>query len=122
MILDRRYRRSFRPKRGTWRQERRRIAWRCLLYRADDKLPDREIVMEPHLALGRMDVHIDPGRIHLQKQDRHRVAPLHQRIVVTLEQAEMERPIFNGTLVDEEKLFVTRGAADPWLADESVQA
>ena len=93
-----------------------------LRHRADDELPHGEVVVEPHLALGGMDVHVHARRVHFEEQHRDRVAALHQRVAVALQQAEVEGAILDRALVDEEQLLVARGAADARLADEAAQA
>ena len=61
---------------------------------------------ELHLALLRVDVHIDRCRIDFQEQTANGITPAHQGRVIALSQCKMEPPILDRALVDEEVLFV----------------
>jgi hypothetical protein len=61
---------------------------------------------ELHLALLRVDIHIDRRRIDFQKQAADGITPAHQGRVIALSQSKMETSILDGALVDEDVLFV----------------
>ena len=63
-----------------------------------------------------------PEGVHLEEEDGDGVAALHEGVVVALEEAEVERAVFDRALVDEEDFLGARGAADAGLADEAAQA
>lgn len=84
-----------------------------------DEVADGAFIVEFHLALGRMNVHIDTRGIDFQKQAADRVAAFHQRGVIALHQREVQPAIFHGTAVDEEMLILARRARDAGRADET---
>ena len=72
-----------------------------LPHRLRDEPAHLEFAMELHLALGRMDVHVHGGGINFHEQAAHRIAALHQRRVIALEQGEVESAVIHGPAVHE---------------------
>ncbi len=70
--------------------------------RPADRAPDRPLVEEADLALGRVDVDIDRLRRQGDVHHRDRVPPDHQQAVVGLLQREAERAVLHPAPVDEE--------------------
>ena len=69
-----------------------------VLHGFDDEMADGEVVVETNFAFGGMDVDVDAGGVHLEEEDGYRIAALHEGVVVALEEAEVERAVFDGTL------------------------
>jgi hypothetical protein len=84
--------------------------------------PDDRFIAEAHLSLLGMNVHIDACGIEFEEQAADRVAPLHQGVVIPLEQREVEPPALDGALIDEEVLVGPGRPRDAWRADESPDA
>ena len=69
------------------------------------ELADRAFVVKLHLALGGVDVHIDGRWIDLEEEAADRVATLHQRCVVALDEREVEAAILDWPFVHEQVLI-----------------
>ena len=57
-------------------------------------------LVEFHLALGRMDVHVHRRRIQFEEQAAHGIPAFHQRGVIPLDQRVVEAAIFHRPAVD----------------------
>ena len=66
-----------------------------------------------------MDVHVDQGRIDFQEQAADRIAALHQRGVVALDQRQIQTAMLDGTAVDEEVLVLAGGTRNARCTDEA---
>ena len=91
----------------------------CFFDRLGDKFADFKFAVKFHLALGGMDIHVHGGGVNFQKEAADRVAALHQRRVVTLDERIIDAAIFHGPAVDENKLAVARRARDARRADQT---
>lgn len=80
---------------------------------------DGGLVAESHFAFLRVDVDVDRVRIDVEKEAADRMPAFHQRVVIAFGERPVEAPVFDRSPVDEDSLFVPRGAADPGGADES---
>jgi hypothetical protein len=85
--------------------------------RLSDELANHPFVMEFHFPFGRMNIHIDVGRIDFKKKATEGVTAFHQGRVVPFEQREIQSPIFHRAPVDKEMLILPRRARDAGLTD-----
>ena len=67
----------------------------------DQEIAHLGFVAKTYLTLGGMDVHIDPRRIHLQEDERQRVAPLGNERVIALGQRKGHRAAVDWSAVDD---------------------
>ena len=72
--------------------------------------PHLSFLVEFHLALGRMDIHIHRRRIDFQKQAADRITAFHQRRVIAFQQGKIQSAILHRPAVDEQMLVLARGA------------
>ena len=75
-----------------------------------DEAADRLFFAKLHLALLRMNVHVNGGGIEFKEQAADGETAAHQRCVVAFEQGKVEAAILDRTQVDEEMLLVPRAA------------
>ena len=66
-----------------------------------------------------MNIHIHRLGIHLQEQDRQRVAPYHQQSMVGLQQGSRQGGILNGAAIDEENHLAPVRAGQAGWADKA---
>ncbi len=91
-------------------------------YALRDHPPHRAFLAELHLALRRVDVHVDGGGVDLQEKAADRVASLHQGRVVAFEEGVVEAAVLDGAPVDEQMLFIACGAGSAGSPDQSPQS
>ena len=103
-----------------------RLEGRPCRARVADRLRDkgayRALVVELHLALGGMDVHVHLRGVEFEEEARDGVTAFHQRGVVALHEREVQRAVLDGAAVDEEMLVIARATRDPGRADETPEA
>ena len=75
-----------------------------------DEFSNLKLAVKFHFALGGMDVHVHGGGINFQEQAADRIAALHQRVVIALDERIIDAAIFHGPAVDKNKLAVARRA------------
>ena len=80
---------------------------------------DFRLAMKFHLSFRGVNVDVHRCRVNFQKQAAHRIAPLHQRGVVTFQQREVQPAILHRPTVDEQALVFARSARDAGRADET---
>jgi hypothetical protein len=61
-------------------------------------------IAEAHLGLGRMDVHVDVGRVQLDVEGRQRMAVAGQEVGVGGAQRALQQPVAHRASVDEQVL------------------
>jgi len=61
-------------------------------------------VLEAHLELGRVNIHVDQLGRHVEPQERDRVAPGHQQPAIGLAQGVLQRAVANETTVEQQIL------------------
>ena len=103
------------------RCRRHRQFAQSLQHRPDHESPHLRFAAEAHFAFRRMHVHIDRRRIALEEDERERVAPLGQRLVVALDQRIVERAAVDRTCVHKHDHFVPRRAPRARPPDEPAQ-
>src|SRR4026208_2045488 len=82
----------------------------------------RPFVVGTQLPLGRMTIYVHGSGIDFEKQAADRIASLHERRVVALDEREVQATILDGPFVHEKMLIFARRARDPRLADETPEA
>ena len=90
-----------------------------LLHGLREQPPHIPLVMELHLALGRVDVDVHLGRVDLDEQAAERELPLHQRGVVALDEGTVEAAILDRPPVDKQMLVGAGRARHTRRADQA---
>ena len=72
-----------------------------------------------HLPLRRMDIHVHCRRVNFDKQAANRVAPLHQGVMVALNQRVIDAPILHGTPIYKHKLAIPGRPRHPRRANQT---
>ena len=75
-----------------------------------EEATDRPFIAELHLALGRVNVDIDPAWIDFEKEATDRVAAFHEARVIPLEEGVLETAVVDRAAVDEKVLVLAGGA------------
>jgi hypothetical protein len=71
---------------------------------ADDQAADQRRIAEPHLGLGRVDVHVDVGGSMLDEQGRRRMAVAGQEVGIGGAQGPLQQAVAHRAAVDEQIL------------------
>jgi len=74
--------------------------------RAVEEIVHQALLAETHLALGRMHVYIDAGRIQREEQHERRMAPMEQHIRISLAYRVRHHAIAHEAAVDVEELLI----------------
>src|SRR5262249_50639199 len=83
----------------------------------DDAVHERRIA-EADLRLGRMDVDVDRAGVHLDEEDRRRVAARLDEAAVRLLDRMLDGPVADRPAVEEDELSLGGGTGDRGGADE----
>ena len=92
-----------------------------LANRLADQLAHGPFLVEFHLALGGMNVHVHGGGIDLQEETTDRVTSFHQRGVVAFDECEVQTAVLHRAPIHEKMLVLPRGPRHARLANESPQ-
>ncbi len=75
-----------------------------LMQGSEDEIVDQATITEPDLMLGRMDVHVDSGGIHLKIEHKRRMPVIVEHVAVGLAHGMGHQAIADNATVNKEVL------------------